>query len=65
MIKNTEDSKGVLEFYAHIKQIKMRNLVSGDKEVVLDLRVVGKDIIYANELANLPIETEVKVVYEK
>lgn len=55
--------KDKLEFYAHIKQVKMRNLVSGDKEVAIDLRVVGRDVVLANELANIPIDAEVKIIY--
>lgn len=57
--------KKVIEFLANVKKIQMRNLVSGDKEVAIDLRVVGKDIEEANKLADLEIDKQVKVIAEE
>ncbi len=53
------------ELKANVKQVKTRTLVSGDKEAVMDLRAVGpKNIFLASQLANLPIEAEITVIFE-
>lgn len=50
-----------IEFLANIKEIKIRTLVSGDKEVRLSLSIVGQDINEANKLAYLPVDKQVKI----
>jgi len=57
--------KQTISFLANIKEIRVRNLISGDKEVKIDLRIVGADVIEANKLADVPIGKQVKVIYEK
>lgn len=54
-----------IEFLANIKEIRSKNLASGDKEVWVRLSVVGADTVEANKLANLPPEALVKVQYER
>ncbi len=57
--------KNDFKFKARIKEVKVRTLVSGDKEAVLDLRVNGdRDILIASQLANLPIEDEVEIHFQ-
>lgn len=58
------NKKQKIEFLALIKEVKARNLVSGDKEIKLDLRVVGADTVIAIKLADLKPEEQVTVSYE-
>ena len=53
-----------LEFLANVKRVETKTLVSGDKEVKLDLRIVGADVLKANRLADLPVDRQVKITAE-
>lgn len=53
-----------IKFYAIIKQISTKNLVSGDKETRIVLSVVGADTIEATKLADLEPDKLVKVEYK-
>ena len=55
----------IIQFLANVKEIRIKTLVSGDKEVKLDLRVVGADIAEANKLANIDAVEQVKITYAK
>lgn len=39
--------------------------MSGDKEVKIDLRIVGADVIEANKLADLPPDKQVRVIVDE
>ena len=52
------------KFYASVKDVKVKNLKSGDKEVWIILSVVGADVENAVNLAKLSPEKLIKIEYE-
>ena len=58
-----KDKQQAVEFLANIREVKSRNLRSGDKQVTIELVVVGKDVIEALRLAQLAPVEQIKVTY--
>ena len=57
------DKQKTIEFLANIREVRSRNLRSGDKQCTLELIIVGKDVIEAHRLADLSPDKQVKVTY--
>jgi len=51
-----------IEFLANLKSVRVWTLVSGDKQVNIELIVVGAGISEAIKLGDLPVDRQVKVV---
>jgi len=59
------DEKKKIEFWASIKEVKVKTLATGDKETRIVLSIVGADCALANLMTDVPPEKQIKVVYEK